>query len=46
MTAITGGNAKLLNVNDKHIIPIIDKLEEIGAKDSIETRRGQGYILK
>lgn len=32
-----------LSVNIKRIR---DKLEEIGAKDSIETRRGQGYILK
>lgn len=32
-----------LSVNTKRIR---DKLEEIGAKDSIETRRGQGYILK
>ena len=32
-----------LSVNIKRII---DKLEEIGAKDSIETRRGQGYNLK
>ena len=32
-----------LSVNIKRIR---DKIEEIGAKDSIETRRGQGYILK
>lgn len=32
-----------LSVNIKRIR---NKLEEIGAKDSIETRRGQGYILK
>lgn len=32
-----------LSVNIKRIR---DKLEEIGAKNSIETRRGQGYILK
>ena len=32
-----------LSVNIKRIR---DKLEEIGAKDSIETRRGQVYILK
>ena len=32
-----------LSVNIKRIR---DKLEKIGAKDSIETRRGQGYILK
>ena len=32
-----------LSVNIKRIRY---KLEEIGAKDSIETRRGQGYILK
>ena len=32
-----------LSVNIKRIR---DKLEEIGSKDSIETRRGQGYILK
>ena len=36
ITAITGGNAKLLNVNDKHIIPIIDKLEEAGCKIEID----------
>lgn len=32
-----------LNVNIKRLR---NKLEEIGAKDSIETRRGQGYILR
>lgn len=36
MAAITGGNAKLLNVNDKHIIPIIDKLEEAGCRIKLD----------